>query len=174
MILDILRHTPIGVYLMFFGLLALSALRLRAGVRDVRRVAIVPALFVVAGVIGLLARHDVVAASMWLFAAIGGGLLGSLSRPVMQADRPRREVWLPGSLMPTLRLLLIFAAHYLLHVAAALRPEQASNFMHWDAAVSGMAAGFFASWSWRFFQAWQSAPAISMDRRPAADRIAVA
>lgn len=166
MILDILRHTPLWVYLMFFGLLAISARRLRGGIRDVRRVAIVPTIFIVWGIVGLLGRHDPVATGMWLAGAVGGGVLGGLSRPVMQADRAAGEVWLPGSLVPTLRLLLIFGAHYLLHVAAALRPDQAAVLMHWDAVVSGMAAGFFAGWSVRFHQAWRHAPAIEADRRP--------
>lgn len=172
MILDIARHTPVWVYLMFFGLLAISALRLRGGIRDVRRVAIVPAIFIIAGVVGLFARHDPVATAMWLVGALGGSLVGSLNRPTLQADRDSRAVWLPGSLMPTLRLLLIFGAHYLLNVAAALRPEQAAGFMHWDAAVSGMAAGFFAAWSLRFHQAWKVAPAITDEHRTATGHIA--
>ncbi len=157
MILEILTHTPTWVFVLFAVVIALGALRLRDGERDARRVCLIPVLFVVAGLIGLCMRDDAAAISTWLVAASAGLVIGSLSRPAMRVVAGGYRIFLAGSAWPLARIVVIFAAHYFLNVAAVLSFNHRVDFMRLDAAVSGMAAGFFAGWLWRFVQAYRAA-----------------
>jgi hypothetical protein len=76
----------------------------------------------------------------------------------MQADRGRRRVLLPGSLLPLLRILVIFGAHYVLRVAAAIHPDMSATYLTWDIYVSGASAGYFVGWSVRFMRSYVQAP----------------
>ena len=154
MILDILTHTPIWVFVLFAVIVALGACRLRDGERDARRVCVIPVLFIVAGLIGVCLRDDAVAISAWLIAVAVGLLLGSLSRPAMRSVAGCHRIFLAGSAWPLTRVVMIFVAHYFLNVAAVLSFDHRVDFIRFDAAVSGMAAGFFAGWLWRFVQAY--------------------
>lgn len=161
MILDILRNTPTWVYILFAVLILLGSSRLRSGERDARRVCIMPVVFIVLGLAGLSQRSDSGAISAWLVAATVGLTLGTLVRPKLQAAVGRFRIVLPGSVWPLLRILAIFAAHYFLTVAAVMSFDHRDEFLRWDAAVSGMAAGFFAGWLWRFVQGYRSAKATT-------------
>ena len=159
MILEILTHTPIWVFVLFAVIVAMGVCRLRDGERDARRVCLVPVLFVVFGLLRLCQHDDPGAISFWLVAASAGLLIGSLVRPVMRSVPGCWRVVLAGSAWPLARIVVIFAAHYFLNVAAVLSFDHRVDFMRLDAAVSGMAAGFFAGWLWRFVQAYRLAKA---------------
>lgn len=157
MILEILTHTPIWVFVLFAMILAIGACRLREGERDARRVCLVPALFILSGLIGLIQHDDFGAISAWLAAAAVGFLVGSFSRTAMRSVAGRFRIFLAGSAWPLARIVVIFTAHYFLNVAAVLSFDHRVEFMRLDAAVSGMAAGYFAGWLWRFVQAYRVA-----------------
>ncbi len=159
MILDILTHTPTWVFVLFAAIVALGACRLREGERDARRVCLVPALFVMFGVVGLSQHNDSGAVSAWLLAGALGLLIGSFCRPSMRSVDRHFQIFLAGSGWPLTRILVIFVAHYVLNVAAIMSFDHRVDFMRLDAAVSGMAAGFFAGWLWRFVQAYRVARA---------------
>ena len=160
MILDILSHTPTWVFVLFAVIIALGACRLRDGERDARRVCLVPILFVVFGIFRFCQHDDSSVISFWLIAAAAGLVMGSLARPTMRSVPGCYRVFLDGSAWPLARIVVIFAAHYFLNVAAVLSFDHRVDFMRLDAAVSGLAAGFFAGWLWRFVQAYRVAKAI--------------
>jgi hypothetical protein len=75
---------------------------------------------------------------------------------------------LPGSVLPLLRILIIFGAHYVLRVAATIRPDSSSTYLTWDIYVSGAGAGYFFGWSLRFIRSYRGAPSADLaDWRPA-------
>lgn len=159
MILEILTHTPAWVFVLFAVVIALGACRLRDGERDSRRECLIPILFVVFGVIRFYQHDDPSAISFWLIAAGMGLLIGSLARPALRSVPGCYRIFLAGSAWPLSRILVIFAAHYFVNVAAVLSFDHRVDFLRLDAAVSGAAAGFFAGWLWRFAQAFRAAKA---------------
>jgi hypothetical protein len=90
--------------------------------------------------------------------AVIGGALGLLGGMTLTVDRPRQLVLLRGSIMPLVRLMLIFGAHYALQVAAALHPDERTTLLIWDIYVSGASTGYFIGWSARFLQSYRKAP----------------
>lgn len=148
MILDILRGTPIWVFALFAFLMYMGAQRLRTRRIDMRRLWIAPAVFIVWGLSGLGGRPDPFAVTLacWLIGGVIGVLIGRVLEPLPQIDWAQRQVLQPASVIPLLRNVTLFATHYLLHVGAFFAPASA-HLMRWDAAVSGLGAGYFAGWA---------------------------
>jgi hypothetical protein len=167
---QILSGTPVWVFVLLAYLLWIGATRLKAGVRDLARIWITPAIFIVWGLIGLFQRPgDFSEVFMrWGVGAVLGAALGLAFAIPMQADRPHRRVLLPGSVLPLLRILIIFGAHYVLRVAAAMHPAGAASYLNWDIYVSGASAGYFLGWSIRFVMSYAKAPQADLTvARPA-------
>ncbi|MET0225800.1 MAG: DUF6622 family protein [Dokdonella sp.] len=164
MISEILRHTPVWVYLLFAYLVWMGLKRLQPSLRDVRRVYIVPAVFIVWGLAGLVQRADQLphAGWSWLLGAALGAALGVSLQQRIAVDRLRGRVLQPASVMPLLRNLAIFGSHYLLNVAAAIHPRDSADYLAWDVIVSGLSAGYFCGWAVRFALAYRAAPQIDL------------
>jgi len=168
MVFEILRHTPVWVYALFAYLVWMGLSRLRPSLRDVRRVYVVPAVFIVWGLSGLAQRADVLpnAGWNWALGAVIGIALGGMLQQRMQVDRPRRRVLQPASVVPLLRNVAIFGSHYLLNVAAAIHPRDSAGYLGWDVIVSGLSAGYFIGWAIRFALAYRAASQADLDRAP--------
>jgi hypothetical protein len=149
MILAVLSGTPLWVYALFAYLLQAGAQRLRSRRVGLGRLWAAPALFVAWGLAGLAGHPGPFAATLacWLLGAALGALIGRRLEPAPLFDHAGRQALLPASAVPLLRNLAIFGAHYLLHVAAALAWAPSLALMRWDAAVSGLGAGYFAGWA---------------------------
>lgn len=166
----ILQGTPTWVFALLVVLVWLGAKRLRPSTMSLARVWTVPAIFIFWGLSGLFAHSgsplDI--ASHWLVgAALGAGLgAWSPSPDALRFDHRNRLVHQPGSVLPLLRNLAIFAGHYLLQVFAATHPHLRDSAMGWDLYVSGFSAGFFIGWAIRFV--------IGMRRAPQTDLLASA
>jgi hypothetical protein len=161
---QILSGTPIWVFALFAFLIWTGARRLKAGVREFAKIWITPGIFIVWGLIGLFQQpgdfSDVL--FHWAIGAVLGAALGLAFGIPLQADHTRRLVLLPGSVLPLLRILIIFGAHYVLRVAGAIHPDTGAAYRVWDIYVSGAAAGYFAGWSVRFLRSYQRAPQIDL------------
>lgn len=161
-VLQILIHTPLWVAALFAILAAFGIQALRTRTVSVRRLLIVPAVFIVWGVSSVMLRAS---AAPWLLlvwlgaGAIGAAIVWRLShRNVFRFDRPSGLVTLPGSALPLVRNLSIFAAKYVLGVALAVAPALHARLVPWDIAVSGISAGYFAGWLLQLGRAWREAP----------------
>lgn len=158
--MQILQGTPVWVYALFVVLAWLGARRLRPQTLPLARVWAVPAIFVIWGLAGLLGHRaaPVQTLMFWPLGAVVGALLGTWLTVPLQVDRGRRLVRQPGSVLPMLRNLGLFGAHYVLQVAMAVRPQWRDALLGWDLAVSGFSVGYFVTWSLRFVQALRRAP----------------
>jgi hypothetical protein len=164
-VIDVLAHTPPWVFVLFAYLVGIGLLRLRPSVRDLGRIWITPAIFIVWGLVGLFRTPGDFAyvAMHWGVAALIGAIVGSLGRMHdMLVDRPRQLVRLRGSVLPLVRILVVFGAHYSLQVASALHPENRATFLAWDIDVSGASAGYFFGWVLRFLRAYRTAPQVDL------------
>lgn len=158
----LLHATPIWVFVLFAVLLGLGLRRLRTGVQSWARVWAVPAIFIAWGLYGLAAHLGAAASGLphWIAGAAIGGALGwrSLDPSALAFDHRRRLVRQPGSVLPLLRNLGIFGAHYVLQAFAATHPSLRDSAMGWDLLVSGFSAGYFAGWAARFLAGQRRAP----------------
>jgi|GEM_PF-437306 hypothetical protein len=164
MIFEVLRHTPIWVYALFAYLVWIGIKRLQPAVRDVRRVGLVPIVFIVWGLAGLVQRIDMqpMAGLHWLIGAIAGCAAGLMLQQSLLADRVHLRVLQPASVIPLLRILAIFGSHYLLNVAAAIHPHDRAAYLDLDVYVSGISAGYFIGWGIRFILAYRNAPQTNL------------
>jgi len=158
----ILSHTPLWVWAMLALLVWLGSLGLKRRRMALRRVAIVPAVFILWGLSGLATRpfDAVTIAAYWVGGLMIGIALGLTTGPrLLSVDRARREVELPASAWPLARNLIIFFAHYTLTVAAAIVPAQKAVLLQADIAVSGASAGYFIGWFVTVLRQYLAAPA---------------
>jgi len=176
MSLDLVTHiiagTPLWVFALFAYVMLQGYRRLSPRVTTIRRVAVIPALFILWGLYGLFSRPlglEVVAAT-WLPAAVLGAVLGALTSPRhLQVDRWRGLVRQPGSVLPLVRLTLIFGAHYALNIAMAMRPDVRPALILCDIAVSGVSAGYFLGWLASFLRTTRQAPEADLSAFGAAE-----
>ena len=168
MVIDILRGTPLWVFALFALLVWLGLRQLRTRSVPVSQIWRVPVIFVVWGLLGLLLRNEGAQTSLapWLAAAIPALLAGLARRNTLPIDRLSGLVTRPGSVLPLLRNLTIFGAHYALNVAAAFYPGR-HGILQLDMAISGMFAGYFLGWLVRFVQHSREMPAAELARSPA-------
>lgn len=161
----ILTHTPLWVWALLALLVWLGSLGLKRRRMALRRVAIIPLVFVLWGLSGLASRpfDASTIAALWLGGLILGGALGLATGPMLLGiDRARREVELPASWWPLARNLIIFFAHYALIVTAAILTAQKAMLLQADIAVSGASAGYFIGWSIVLLRRYRAAPAAGI------------
>lgn len=145
----ILTHTPLWVWALLVLLVWLGSLGLKRRRMALRRVAIIPIVFIIWGLSGLAARpfDASTLTALWLGGLIPGLALGLATGPrLLDVDRTRREVELPASGWPLARNLIFFFAHYALTVAAAILTAHKAALLQADIAVSGASAGYFIGW----------------------------
>ncbi len=153
-VLRVVQHTPPWVLAVFAVLVVLGAQALRPRTLPVWRLLVVPAVFIVWGVIGVATRS---AASPglavdWLITGAAGFAIASMTTRLagVRIDRADGRVEMPGSAVPLARNLAIFAAKYGLTAAVAVAPVLQSTLAPWDIGVSGLSAGYFIGWLFRF------------------------
>ena len=155
----LLHGTPIWVFALF-GYLVWAGLRsLSLNARKVSRVWITPIIFIAWGVVGLMMRSGPLATNLfhWFVAALIGAAVGLLAGVPLQVDPSRNLVVQPGSVVPLIRNVGIFVAHYALNVLMAMKPEMSAQYITWDIYVSGASAGYFAGWALRFARSYRQA-----------------
>ncbi len=162
-LVEMVRRTPPWVFLLLGYILWMGVRGLRERTLPFARVWITPAVFVLMGVSGAIARHQpwMVAAPAWGLAALIGAVPGALTSPRhILYDRSMGRVRFRGSPFPLIRNLVVFCSQYGLAVAAA-RGAGASVAI-WAIAVSGLSAGYFLGWSGAFLLRLRGAPAATL------------
>ena len=159
----IVTNTPWWVFLLFALLVALGVQALGRRTMPLRRAFITPGVFIGWGLIGLALATRTTAAVIpaWALAAVAGAALAWVSVRLegLKVDHGRAAVELPGSALPLIRNMVIFAAKYAFAVAMALRPGLRPELLPWDMAVSGAAFGYFVGWTLRFVLSYRRAAA---------------
>lgn len=149
-ILLILEHTPLWAFAVLAVLTIFGVQGLRARSLPIWRVAIVPAVFVLWGVISVLSRSAAFPIGIvdWAITGAAGFAIAWLTTRLdgVEIDRVRRQIRLPGSVVPLTRNLLIFFAKYTLTAAMAVAPTLQAALVPWDIGVSGLSAGYFIGW----------------------------
>lgn len=164
MIAEILARTPWWVWLLFLFLLWIGARALRPATMPFWRLAILPAVFLVWGLQGLVARYPLGAFSLgiWLVAVTIGIALGLLlvARVVLRADRSRGLVWLPGGVTTLVLILVIFAARYVFGVLQGMTPSIIADpqFLVADVGLAGLVSGMFVGRLVGLWRKYRAAP----------------
>jgi hypothetical protein len=169
--LTILQHTPLWVFallavLVWFGLQAIGPRSV-----PVWRLVIIPLIFVGWGLTSLITpAASPFSIADWLGTAAIGWAMGwaatSLERVIITFDPTKRLIHVPGSVLPLVRNVAIFAIKYGLTAAVAISPSQRQNIYLWDIAVSGASAGYFLSWLTRFAAAYRRAKSENLAAQP--------
>lgn len=125
-VLGILHHTPPWVWVLLAALLVLGLSQLRTRSVSRTRLLVLPAVLVGLGLFATATSFQPAgpALAAWVLALAGGVMLGrQLPRPTgARWDASGRSLLLPGSALPLLVIMAIFALRYTAGVALALHP----------------------------------------------------
>jgi Family of unknown function (DUF6622) len=142
---QILIHTPIWVFPLFAYLVWLGIKATRPRTVTIWRSLIVPAVFIVCGLSRLLSRQQDV---MWPLVSWGAAaavllLVGLLTARPIELDHTTGEIKRPGSWVPLIRNVTVFALQYAVAVIAAVDPHDATTAAIIGRAISGGTTGYF-------------------------------
>ncbi|CAB3752230.1 DUF6622 family protein [Paraburkholderia solisilvae] len=154
---QIVRGTPVWVWILLVFLLSRGVKALNGGTAPLGKLAIVPVVFAVWGIVHLATEPAAgwQAACAWVFGVAVGLLAGAFiaRKSRFTVDRSQKTVTLPGSAVSLILILVTFASKFWLGVELATSaPVPAdSGYVVLDALVSGIVAGIFAG---RFLIYW--------------------
>jgi hypothetical protein len=169
MLLQILTHTPVAVWALLAGLVALGLAQTRTRHAGPMRVLALPTLFVGLGLWSLLPGIESrpAVALLWLLALALGSAAGRrtalLPGTVWLAAEGRFRV--PGSWIPMGFILAIFSLRYTTSVAFVLHPEWRADFgvQAALAAVLGLLTGLSVGRAWKLLGLRRTAGAPAGD-----------
>jgi len=168
---DILLGAPTWVWVVLAVLVSRGMKALKGGTASLSKLGIVPAVFAAWGLLRLLSDsvtgRDT--ALMW----VAGGALGVgigvavAKRSGMTVDRVRRTVTLPGSAVPLMLILLIFATRFWIgfELATTAQIGVDSTFVELDGLMAGVVAGIFAGRFLIYWLALRPLPVPALERQ---------
>jgi hypothetical protein len=146
MFIAILQHTPVWVWTMLAVLTAFGLSQVRDRQVGLARVTVVPLVLVALSAGGVLSAfgHSAIAVSAW-FVGIAGSLV--FARKLIAArgaswSAQTSTLHVPGSWLPLVLMLGLFAIKYFAGVSLALHPALATDSEF--AGLCGLAYGVFA------------------------------
>jgi hypothetical protein len=141
---QILIHTPIWVFPLLAYLVWLGIKATRPRTVTIWRSLIVPAVFIVWGLSRLLSRQDYAWPLVtWVAAAAVLLVIGLLTARPFELDHTTGEIKRPGSWVPLIRNVTVFALQYTVAVIAAVDPHDATTAAIVGRAISGGTTGYF-------------------------------
>ena len=142
---QILIHTPIWVFPLFAYLVWLGIQAMRPRTTTIQRSLVVPAIFIIWGLSSLVSQsqNTVLPLVAWLAAALVLGASGFLLAKPFELDHTTGEIKRPGSVMPLVRNLTIFALQYTVRVIMAIDPDARLTATVVGRAVGGGMTGYF-------------------------------
>jgi hypothetical protein len=141
---QILIHTPLWAWALLAFLIWQGIKAMRPRRVTIWRSLIVPAVFIVWGLSRLLSRQDFASPFMaWLGAAVLLLAVGLLTARPIELDHTTGEIRRPGSIVPLIRNVTIFALQYAVVVIAAVDPHDATTAAIVGRAISGGTTGYF-------------------------------
>ena len=141
---QILTHTPIWAFVLLAWLIWVGIKAMRPRTVTIWRSLIVPAVFIVWGLSRLLSRQDFAAPLVaWLGAAALFLVVGLLTARPLELDHTTGEIKRPGSVVPLIRNITVFALQYTVAVISAIDPHDATTAAIVGRAISGGTTGYF-------------------------------
>jgi hypothetical protein len=146
-IVQIIAGTPWWVWILFVLLLWIGVRALKTSAAPFWRLLILPAVFFVWGVVGVVTRYPISATSLglWLVAfALGGGLGVLIAANIaVRADKTHGLIEIPGNKFTLVLILVIFATKYAFGVLQGMEPGILADPRYFvaDLGVSGLLAG---------------------------------
>ena len=141
---QVLIHTPIWVFPLFAYLVWLGVKARRPRTVTIWRSLIVPAVFIVWGLSRLLSRQDYAWPLVtWVAAAAVLLAIGLLTARPFELDHTTGEIRRPGSWVPLIRNVTVFALQYMVAVIGAVDPHDATTAAIVGRAISGGTTGYF-------------------------------
>jgi hypothetical protein len=157
--LEILHGTPTWVWVLLVVLVVRGVKLMKGGTTPLSKLAIMPLVFAGMGILHLI--HAPVAiwtgSCAWVVGLLAGivGGVWLASRGRFTVDPVARTVTSPGSVLPLVLILTIFAAKFWIGFETATAVGLASTAMYTviGALISGVVAGMFAG---RFITYWKA------------------
>ncbi|SNS30342.1 hypothetical protein SAMN05216374_0731 [Tardiphaga sp. OK246] len=145
----ILTNTPIWVFALLALLIWLGSLSLRPRKTPLRRLLIVPMVFLLMGLSRLIfAGGQLHLIGAWLAAAIVMAAVALWIGPgETTVDRQDGTILRPGSWLPLIRNLSVFLLQYAVAVATAMKLGSGAAVPLIGQLVSGACAGYFLGWT---------------------------
>jgi uncharacterized protein DUF6622 len=141
---QILIHTPIWAFVLLAYLVWVGIKAMRPRTTTIWRSLIVPAVFIVWGLSRLVSRQDYASPLVaWLGAAAALLVIGLLTARPLELDHTTGEIKRPGSVVPLIRNITVFALQYTVAVIAAVDPHDATAAAIVGRAISGGTTGYF-------------------------------
>jgi hypothetical protein len=142
---QILIHTPLWVFPLFAYLVWQGIKAMQPRSTTISRALIVPAVFIVWGLSRLMSRnHDNIwPLASWIAAALALAPIGLLTAKPFELDHQTGEIRRPGSPIPLIRNVTVFALQYAIAVIAAVDPDGRTVATVIGRAVAGATTGYF-------------------------------
>jgi len=150
LVFEILSHTPVWVWVLFAFLVSRGAVALREREIQPGRALVVPIVFLVWGLAGLIESRglgfDLALFVVGLAAGVFGGRALGILTPPPRLSPAAGTIILPGSPIPFALIIVSFAVKYVAAVALALN---AGSPAHAEiASASALVGGLFAGLFW--------------------------
>ena len=149
MIIEILRHTPIWVWVILVGLVAIGSTMLRARAISARRMVILPAAMLVYSLASIMAAFsgNWVTVPAWAAGVLAALLLSRWLRVSadVRYEQATALFHLPGSVAPMFLMIAIFCVKFAIGAAAAIMPAVLTDaqFIAAISIISGLLSGAF-------------------------------
>jgi hypothetical protein len=142
---QMLIHTPIWVFPLFAYLVWQGIKAMRPRTTTIWRSLIVPAIFIVWGLSRLLSGYQdgVGPLVSWAMAALALASVGLLTAKPFELDHVTGQIIRPGSPIPLIRNITIFALQYTVAVIAAVDRDGLTMAPLIGRAVAGAMTGYF-------------------------------
>ena len=142
--LGIITHTPLWVWPLLAYLVWQGIKAMQPRTTTIWRALIVPAVFIVWGLSRLLSRQDHAWPLVtWVAAAAVLLVIGLLTARPFELDHTTGEIKRPGSWVPLIRNVTVFALQYTVAVISAVDPHEATTAAIVGRAISGGTTGYF-------------------------------
>ena len=165
----ILANTPIWVWALLAYLIWQGCQSLRSRTQPIWRILIVPLVFFLMGLSRLVTARDngLEPLLAWFVAALLFASLALYRGPrLLAVDRKSGQVTRPGSVIPLVRNITVFALQYAVAVATAMKLEPHAAVAIIGHAVSGASAGYFSGWTAALLRRYRNFDAATSGAEP--------
>jgi len=139
MIIEIIKGTPIWVYLLLALLIYRGILATKGKITTLKKLFIMPVVFIF-----LVGQRMSANPTAFLIFLVLGCIIGWLvyKKVKIRADKEKKVLFVPGSIMPLILIIVAFVKGYYIGYETAVHPELVKTF--WFAFYSATISGIFS------------------------------